>query len=444
MEIIRGPGLWWDGLAETQRRPRPAPANDTTADVVIVGAGFTGLWTAYYLRLLAPERSVIVVERRLAGYGASGRNCGWCSGFLPNGLDGLAREHGRQAAMAMQRAAIETVSEVERVVAAERIDCGIRRGGSRLLARNRAQANRLARTMARLRSFGFGPEDYRLLDKEETSRHLAVSQVVGSAYTPHCAVLNPAKLVRGLAAVVERHGAVIHEQTPVLSIDRGRVRTEHGVLEGDMVVLATEGYTAGLPGLRRELAPVHSHMIATDPLPESFWRQVGWADRATVADQRHHFAYMQRTEDDRIAIGGRGITYPFGSRVSSAGDRSEAIWARLRHALAEMFPQLGKAGISHRWGGPIAFTRTMEPSAGIDRARRLAWAGGYGGDGVALSNLAGRTLAHLIIGIDTGETRLPWAGVGRRWEPEPLRWLGVRAASALAHLADFYADRLAR
>lgn len=218
------------------------------------------------------------------------------------------------------------------------------------------------------------------------------------------------------------------------------------MLEGDVVVLATEAHTAGLPGLRRRLAPVHSHMIATEPLPPEFWRRTGWADRATVADQHWHFAYLQRTEDGRIALGGRGVTYPFGSRVSPAHDRAPAVWERLRRTLVSLFPGLRGAAVTHRWGGPLALARDLEPSVGLDRARRLAWAGGYGGDGIALSNLAGRTLAHLITGTDAEETRLPWVRdrPPRAWEPEPLRWLGVRAAAALAHLADHHEDRTGR
>ncbi|WP_162795555.1 NAD(P)/FAD-dependent oxidoreductase [Nonomuraea lactucae] len=439
----RGPGLWWSGCGAV--RPRPAPAGDASADVVIVGAGFTGLWTAYYLRAIAPSLSVVVLEGRLAGYGASGRNGGWCSGELPNGPHGLARRHGREAAVSMQRAAFATVTEVERVVTAEGIDCGLRRGGSRVLARNQAQADRLARVVDGRRSLGFGPDDYRLLDGAQTGRELAVSEVAGSLYTPHCAALDPARLARGLATVVERQGAVLHEHTPVHRVNRGRVTTEHGTVDGGMVVLATEGYTSGLPGLRRSVAPVHSHMIATEPLDDAFWREVGWTDHATVADLRWHFAYLQRTSDGRIALGGRGITYPFASRVLPAQDDAPAIWLRLRRSLVSFFPRLTGVKVTHRWGGPLALARDLEPAVRLDRVRRLAWAGGYGGDGVALANLAGRTLAHLIAGSDAPETRLPWVGgVSREWEPEPLRWLGIHAGSLAAHAVDRYEDRTGR
>ncbi|MGI5285790.1 NAD(P)/FAD-dependent oxidoreductase [Nonomuraea polychroma] len=443
METMHGPGLWWSGLDHVS--PRPALTRDIAADVVIVGAGLTGLWTAYYLRLTAPELSVIVLERELAGFGTSGRNGGWCSAELPNGLGGLIRSHGRDTAVAMQRAAFATVAEVERVAAAEDIDCRLRRGGTRLLALNQAQAGRATRRLEERRALGFGPEDYRLLDRTETLRHIAAPGVVASLFTPHCATLDPVRLTRGLAEAAERLGAVVHERTPVLAVDRGRVRTETAVAEGGVVVLATEAYTGGLPGARRRIAPIHSHMIATEPLPEPVWRRLGWDDGAAVADLRWHFAYLQRTADNRIAIGGRGVTYGFGSSVSARRDRAPAIWRRLRRTLVSLFPPLADTAMTHYWGGSLAMARDLEPVVGLSRSRRLAWAGGYGGDGVALSNLAGRTLAHLIAGVDSPETRLPWVGrIWRRWEPEPLRWLGIQATSALAHAADRYEDRSGR
>ncbi|WP_206185098.1 NAD(P)/FAD-dependent oxidoreductase [Thermoactinospora rubra] len=443
MEIMRGPGLWWSGLGQVE--PRPALIRDGAADVVIVGAGLTGLWTAYYLRAVAPELSVVVLERELAGYGASGRNGGWCSGELPSGPGGFLGRHGRDAAVAMQRAAFATVAEVQRVAAAEGIDCRMRRGGTRLLALNHAQAGRLSRLVQQRRALGFGPEDYRLLDRAETIRHIAVPDAVASLFTPHCATLDPVRLARGLATAVERRGGVIHERTPVHAVDGGRVRAGDAVIEGGVVVLATEAYTCGLPGARRRVAPIHSHMIATEPLPADVWRRLGWDDGAAVADQRWHFAYLQRTADDRIAVGGRGISYGFGSRVSPHRDHAPAIWRRLYASLVSLFPRLAGVTVTHRWGGPLALARSLEPAAGLDRRRRLAWAGGYGGDGVAMSNLAGRTLAHLIAGVDASETRLPWVGgFGRRWEPEPLRWLGIQAGSALAHAADLFEDRTGR
>lgn len=440
MEIMRSPVLWRAGLGP--RPPRPRLDGDASADVVIVGAGFTGLWTAYYLRALAPDLSVVVLEAETAGFGASGRNGGWCSGELPGGPGGLVRRYGRDAAVAMQRAAFATVGEVERVVREEGIDCRLRRGGSRLLALNGPQAARLASSVKARRRLGFGADDHRLLGAAETRSHLAAAKVVASSFTPHCAALDPALLASRLADTVEAGGAAIHEHSAVRWMRPGLVRTESGSVRADVVVRATEGYTPGLDGAERSLATLYSYMIATAPLPPEFWAEVGWDDHATVADQRLHFTYLQRTADDRIALGGRGIVHPAGP-PDGVHDRNAAIHARLRAALVELFPQLAGVEITHRWGGPLAMARDFQPSVGLDRERRLAWAGGYGGDGVALANLAGRTLARLITGQDGEETRLCW--VGHRsppWEPRPLRRLGIAAADTLAHCVDRYEHRL--
>lgn len=431
--------MWQDGLAARPVR-RPLE-NDVRADAVIVGAGLTGLWTAYYLKALAPAASVVVLEAETAGFGASGRNGGWCSGELPGGPEPLARRYGREAAVAMQRAAFATVGEVRRVVEREGIDCRLRQGGSRLLALNGPQAARLEAMVRVRRELGFGAEDHRLLDAAETRRHLAVADVLASSFTPHCAALDPARLTRGLAEAVEARGVTIHEGSAVLEVRPRLARTARAAVRADTVVVATEGFTALS---RRSLATVYSYMAATEPLSAEFWAETGWDDHATVADQRFHFTYLQRTADGRIALGGRGIGVPWG-RPHPALDRAPAVHRRLASALRRLFPALAGAAVTHRWGGPLALARDFQPAVGYDRAGGLAWAGGYGGDGVALTNLAGRTLAQLITGTDGEESRLCWVGHrSPRWEPRPLRQAGMRTMSAVAHGVDAFEERTGR
>jgi glycine/D-amino acid oxidase-like deaminating enzyme len=251
--------------------------------------------------------------------------------------------------------------------------------------------------------------------------------------------------VQGLAAAVERAGVVVHERTRVLRIEPHVVHTDHGRVRADVVVRATEGYTAGLPGHRRSLAPVYSLMIATEPLPSAFWDEVGWAGRETLTDGRNLIIYAQRTADDRIALGGRGAPYHFGSAVSAENDRDPAVFRALRQTLGSLFPAAADARITHHWGGPLGVPRDWFTSVGLDRSTGLAWGGGYVGDGVAASNLAGRTLADLVLERDTELVRLPWVGHrSRRWEPEPLRWAGVNAGLRLAAAADAIAARTPR
>ncbi|MFS8478773.1 MAG: FAD-dependent oxidoreductase [Micromonosporaceae bacterium] len=428
----------WLATADDDLSPRPTLLGDRDADVAIVGAGFTGLWTAYYLAVADPSLRIAVLEREFAGYGASGRNGGWCSALFPVSLSALARRHGRAAAVAMRRAMHDTVDEVGRVAAAEGIDCHWRKGGTIVLARTEAQLARARAEVAEAREFGFGEDDLALLDAAQASSRCAAEGTLGGTYTPHCAAIHPARLVRGLARTVERRGVRVYERTPVLALRPGRVLTAAGTVRAPIVVRATEGYTPALPGHRRVLAPVYSLMIATEPLPETVWRQIGLAGRETFADYRHLIIYGQRTADGRLAFGGRGAPYHFRSRVRPSYDRDPRVFAALRRTLTDLFPVLGPdVRITHRWGGPLGVPRDWFPSVGMDRATGLAWAGGYVGDGVATSNLAGRTLADLIRGEDSHLTSLPWVGHrSPRWEPEPLRWLGVNAGLRVMASAD--------
>jgi glycine/D-amino acid oxidase-like deaminating enzyme len=414
--------------------PRPPLPGDSTVDVAIVGAGFTGLWTAYYLLAADPSLRVAVVESEIAGFGASGRNGGWCSALYPVGIATLARESGRDAAVAQYRAMQGAVTEVARVAAAEGIDADVALGGTVVLARSATQLARARHEAAEAAEYGL---DVELLDEAAARARLDATAVLGATYTPHCAAIHPGKLVRGLADVVEARGARIYECTPATAIETGGVRTDRGTVRADVVVRATEGYSARLPGLRRALAPVYSLVIATEPLPDTVWKEVGLARRETFSDHRHLIIYGQRTTDGRMVFGGRGAPYHLGSRIRPEYDRVPQVFAALERTLAELFPVLRDAKITHRWGGPLGVARDWHASVGLDRSTGLAWAGGYVGDGVSTTNLAGRTLADLITGRESALTALPWVGHrSRNWEPEPLRWLGANAGLRAMTWAD--------
>jgi glycine/D-amino acid oxidase-like deaminating enzyme len=442
-ERYRTRSLWLDSLDETLT-PRPALGGDIDADIAIVGAGYTGLWTAYYLLRADPTLRIAILEQEIAGFGASGRNGGWCSAIFAGSRDDMARTHGRDAAIALQRAMDETVDEVGRVAAAESIDADFHKGGTLTLATSPAHVERIKASVAETHRWG-SPDDAVWLDRSEARRRVAADGVLGGAYTPHCARVHPAKLARGLADRVSAMGATIYEQTAATAIEAGTVTTTRGRVRAEVIVRATEGYTARIPGLRRFVAPLYSLMIATAPLPSSFWAEVGWDDRETLTDGRHLIIYAQRTADDRIAFGGRGAPYHFASRIRDAFDRDPGTFAELRRVLVALFPSLVDTPITHEWGGPLGVPRDWTSSVGFDRATGLAWAGGYVGDGVSTTNLAGRTLADLVTAADTPITRLPWvAHRSRRWEPEPLRWLGINLALALPAGADRSEQRTGR
>ncbi len=428
--------LWLDTVPGSLA-PRAPLAGDTDADVAIVGAGYTGLWTALALLDHEPSLRVVLLDAEIAGFGASGRNGGWCSALFAGSRAATARTHGRDAAIALQRALFATVERVGAVCAAEGIDAHYHRGGTLELATSPAHVARVQAHVDDERAWGFGPEDCEWLDAGAARERLGATGVLGAAFTPHCARIHPARLARGLADAVERRGARIHEQTRAQEITPGRVETDRGRVRAEIVIRATEGYTPTLRGERRTVAPLYSLMVATEPLPAPFWDAVGWEGRETFADGRHLIIYGQRTADDRIAFGGRGAPYHFGSRILDGFDRDPATFAELRRVLRALFPALADTRFTHEWGGPLGVPRDWYSSVGFDPTSGLGWAGGYVGDGVGASALAGQTLADLALRVDSERTALPWVGHrSRPWEPEPLRWLGINLALRVPAAAD--------
>ena len=429
------PSFWLDQLGS--RPSRPALAGDREADVCIIGGGFTGLWTAYELKRADPSLVVVVLEGRQVGFGASGRNGGWVLGKLSGTVAAWRARGGRDAPRAMVRAIQQTVEEIGAVVALENIECDWVHGGTVIVAQSDTQLARLhAQAEAERRELG---EDlaWQLLDAEEMNRRVRVDGARGGLSSPHCARVQPARLVDGLAAAVERAGATIYEQSRVTKVEPGLAVTRGGDVRARFVLRATEGYTADLPGEHRALLPMNSSMIVTEPLPESEWARIGWDGAETMLDGSHLYTYSQRTADGRIAIGGRGVPYRFGSRTDREGPVPARTVEELRARLTALFPSLAEVGVTRAWHGVLGVARDWCPTVTLDPVTGLGWAGGYAGEGVAASNLAGRTLRDLVLGRDTDLTRLPWVGrPARNWEPEPLRFVGARGIYTLYRLAD--------
>jgi glycine/D-amino acid oxidase-like deaminating enzyme len=438
---LRSRSLWLDQLAGPIGTRSPLDG-DAEVDVAIVGAGYGGLWSAHALLRADPSLRVLVVEREAVGFGASGRNGGWCVGELAGGLGGAVATWGRDAGVAMTRAIVATVDEIGRVVADEGIECGFEAGGVVRLARTSPQLRRQRHEVDEYRHHGFA-DVLRPLDAAEAAGRLAATDVLGGLhYTPGARV-QPAQLANGLADVVERRGGIIVEGTtaveilPGSAVTRPRIVTDHGNVRADVVVRATEAYSRDLPGLRRALVPLYSLMVATAPLDEATWESIGLRRRETFADDRRMVIYGQRTTDDRIAFGGRGAPYRFGSGIDAATESASEVHDRIVATLVELLPQLQGVEITHRWGGVLGVPRDWRPSVGLDRSTGLAWAGGYVGEGVAAANLAGRTIADLVLQPDSELAALPWVQHrSPRWEPEPLRWAAINGARRLAGWID--------
>ncbi|HWH98484.1 MAG TPA: FAD-dependent oxidoreductase [Pseudolysinimonas sp.] len=411
--------------------PRAGLDGDSDADVAIVGGGLTGLWTAWYLLERDPSIRIVVLEKEIAGFGASGRNGGWCSALFPRSTSSLERAHGRPAALDMRRAMIGTIAEVGSVADSLGITCDFARGGT--IAYARSEVHKRAALAAIAEAERYGVDEIGWLGPDAV--HAAGA--LGASFDRNCASLHPAKLVRGLAAALEARGVRILEQTPVTAVLPGRVETTRGVVSAERVVVATEGYSATFPATHRRILPLYSLMIATEPLPPQFWDEIGIAHGQTFTDYRHLLIYGQRTADDRFAFGGRGARYHWGSAIRPGYDRVPRVFEHLRRALVDLFPAAAGAAITHRWGGPLGVPRDWHASVTYDPATRIGRAGGYVGDGLSTTNLAGRTLADLLTDTDTDLTRLPWVGhCSPDWEPEPLRFLGANGGMLAMSAAD--------
>lgn len=414
-----GVSFWW------QQVGLPTPTDrlegDDTCDVAIVGGGLTGLWTAHYLLEADPTLDVRVVEAEFAGFGASGRNGGWLSAELAGSARTYERAAGPDGVARLRAALRASVDEVIDVAARERIEADVVRSGVLTVARSPAQAERL------------GGE----LDAAGVAARIRVAGALSGRHDPDCARVHPARLVAGVARVVREQGARIHEDTRAVRLEPGAVRTERGTLRAPVVLRCLEGFTAGLAGHRRDWLPMNSAIVVTEPLSPAQWDAVGWAGEELLGDEAHAYCYAQRTADGRIALGGRGVPYRFGSRTDVEGRTQEWTVESLRATLTSLFPALAGIGLDHAWCGVLGVPRDWSASVAWDPASGLGHAGGYVGSGLTATNLAGRTLRDLVLGRDTDLVRLPWTGHRvRRWEPEPLRWAGVHALYRLYRAAD--------
>ena len=428
---------YWHESVTSAKVDRDSLDSNIDVDIAIVGAGYSGLWTAYYLKQLQPDARVAVIEANHVGFGASGRNGGWCSGYLPMTLAEIEKQRNRQQAIEMYQQSFATIDEIEKMIASEKIDCDFHRGGTIHGATNAVQRTRVIEEVKELHSYGFSENDLRMLSTEESRARVNISGLIATSYTPHCAAIHPAKLVAGLAEVVERMGVKIYENSRVNQINPRTIKLQNSTVRAEVIVRATEGFTSQIKRHRRTLAPLYSYMVATEPLTKSQRDEIGWQNRETYHDARHMIIYVQITSDGRIAFGGRGAPYHFGSRVKPKYDNHDEIHQRIISSMHEVFPVTKELKVTHRWGGPLGVPRNWKPSVNFDRRSGLASLGGYIGDGVAATNLAARTLAHLIADDKHPLTNLAWVNQeSRKWEVEPMRYFGINGLLRLSSKMD--------
>lgn len=409
--------LWWSGIS----RPEFSPGDlDRRWDVLIVGGGFSGLWSAHHLITNNPSLQIAIVEKDRVGSGASGRNGGWASALYPSSDETLLTRCSQRQVDQLHTLLKVSIDEIGEFTAKGKIDCGFHKGGTLIVARNGGQ-------LRRLKIESQGP----LLSRKETLSRIAMSGAVGSFFTPDCAVLNPAALVVGLAKSLEARGVAIFENSFADISRKRKVSVDGHSIKAKFVVRAIEAYHERT----RDQIPIYSLMIATEPLPEEVFNIIGIRNRETFAEAAHLVTYAQRTIDNRLAIGGRGAPYTWGSKRNDRSELDERDHERLRTMAREWFPILKDFEFTHAWGGAIGVTRDWSPYVRIRNG--FGEMGGYAGDGVTLSYLAAGAMADLITKKKSVRISLPFVHWRNpRWEREPLRWLGVNGAIKLSALAD--------
>lgn len=435
---------FWLETAGDDLTPRPPVTADESADVVILGGGFSGLWTAFFLLRQEPGLDVVVIEREICGYGASGRNGGWCSPRFPVDAHALIRRVGVQAARDTMLALEAMVEEVGRHCEEAGIDAEYRHTGLLSLARSPGELDTLKGALKTYQALGMGAGN-KLLGAEETYGRVHATKIAGGLATKAGATVHPGKLVRGLARAVERMGGRIYEQSEVVALEDGAVRTDAArVTARKAVILAAEAYLSRLPGHRRTVLPMSSMIVLSEPLSDDTWREIGWSGGESLSSQVHTKNYLTKTSDGRLLYGSRGARYQFGSRLDERAIHDEEIFAWMRGCVADWWPVLEKVRFTHQWGGFLGVPRDWMPSVDFSPSLKLGHLYGYTGRGVTTSALSAKLLAGLVLGRRTGLEKLPLHRSGApKWEPEPFRWLAIRYVQAAFSRID-EADREGR
>jgi glycine/D-amino acid oxidase-like deaminating enzyme len=422
---------WWlrDALA-AEPASLPVPRPDDLADqfdVAIVGGGYTGLWTAWWLLQRAPAARIAIVEQGRCGFGASGRNGGFVHGWWDQ-LPYLVERFGGDAALRIAQLADESVEGIGSWSAQHGVDAWFRRAGYLRVSASPAQDGEWRAAVEACSALGRA-EAYHELTADEVQARCASPIMRGAAFMPNAATVHPARLARGLRQTLEGAGACILEETRVTGI-AGRtpvtLRTSRGPLWAGQVVMAMNAWAAGWAGFRTRLLTWGSHIVITDPVPERL-AQIGWTGGEAIADGRFTVHYFRTTPDGRVAFGAGVGAAGYGGRVDGRYDRDPRAEARAKAALDRFFPQLADVPLADAWGGAIDISPDRLPMIGSRHGGRVHYAHGFSGNGVGPAHFAGRVLAALVDEPASELARLPLVNRGvRPFPPEPFRFVGAR------------------
>jgi glycine/D-amino acid oxidase-like deaminating enzyme len=415
--------LWQKGQVITYRS---ALSNAKDVDIAIIGGGFSGLWSAYHLKILQPALKIAIFEKEYVGFGASGRNGGWASAEYPTSNQRLIRERGIESFKQLRQAITRSIDEIGQISKQNLWQIDYAKGGSLVFARNKAQLARISNLL---------DDEHTYLDKSQTHELINIPSALGSLYTPHCAALNPYALTRELATYLEGIGVEIFEKSPVSKIANSKLEVNGYEINCAISIRATEAFTPRDWMGNRQI-PIYSLMVATEPLPADVITQIRNVQRATIQEACHLITYGQITGDNRLAIGGRGVRYKLFSRLSERSEIDRRMHSALERRAKSWFPQISEAKFEYRWGGAVALTRRWQAYLNFNRDSGRAEIGGYVGDGVTLSYLISKTLAKQICNIKTENLPFVNQEIGN-WEPEPIRYLAVNAGFKATVAADF-------
>jgi glycine/D-amino acid oxidase-like deaminating enzyme len=414
----------WQGKQNIDYR-KPISKNDSF-DVVVIGAGFSGLWSAFHLKQFQPNLKIAILEKEYVGFGASGRNGGWASAEYPTSSNRLIKENGLESYKNLRTAITKSIDEIGEIAKSNNWQIDYAKGGALVFARGNAQLSRISKEI---------DEEHQLLNKSQTTDLLNIPSALGSVFTPHCAALNPFKLVRALADHLEKLGVMIYEQSSVSEIRDKQVEVNGFNVNCTFSIRATEAFTPRKWMGNRQI-PIYSLMVATEPLSNEVVKEIRNTQRATFQEACHLITYAQITGDNRLALGGRGVRYKLFSRLSERSEIDNRMHSALEKRARSWFPQITDAKFEYRWGGAVALTRRWQAYLNFDQATGRAEIGGYVGDGVTLSYLVAKTLAEKMSNIKTANLPFIDQGIGR-WEPEPIRYLAVNAGFKATVLADY-------
>jgi glycine/D-amino acid oxidase-like deaminating enzyme len=430
--------LWW----ETEPvAPGPPLRGTERADVCVVGGGYTGLWTAYFLKQAEPALEVAVVERSWAGSGASGHNDGYAMTVLDMSLHHLVEHHGPERAGAAHEAVARSVVEIGEFCAEHALDAEYELNGFAAIAVNDGHLWRLERDLGAARRIG-AAHDYTFVEGDAARAVIGSPVVRGLLKEGRGAFINPHKLVRGLARTVEGMGVRIFERSPARTVAAGRVETELGAVEAPRIVVATNAYQHSFPQFRDKVLPLWSYAMATEPLTDEQRGRVAWEGREGFEDKRNFITIGRWTADGRILWGGRLAPYFYGDDMDLRHTSNERVFGELRDAWREYFPMWQDVRFTHAYGGCVAITATFLPYVGA-LGGGIYYGYGYNGHGVAPSHTVGRALCDLVLERDSEYTGLLFVNQDKepRLPPEPLRFLGTRLTAKLLDRQDLRMDR---